>query len=129
MLTISTQAAIALLQDIYSEGCLHSANFSLTKEEFDNLLQRLEAANLIRSLQEGAIPPKATGNALSGYELCKPLHELTLLEVLQALDEPINCNQPTSEEFYLCHGVSAQEIGVVNHMARAFLSKIRISDW
>lgn len=123
MLTIHTQAAIALLHDVATGNNLQSANFLLSKEDLSNLLGELEAGGLICRLPDKEeIDP-------SSYKPCRPLHEMSLLDVLQATNQPIRCNQPTPASFYDHYGIVAQKIGVFNHIARKFLSEIKMSDW
>lgn len=87
------------------------------------MLGELEAGGLIRRLPDkDEIDP-------SSYELCCALHEMSLLDVLQATNQPIRCNQPTPATFYDRYGMVAQKIGVFNHIARKFLSEIKMSDW
>ncbi|EIK40206.1 hypothetical protein HMPREF1055_00942 [Bacteroides fragilis CL07T00C01] len=130
MLSICTQTAIAVLQDIHSRDCLRSVNFLLTEEEFNTLLCKLETSGLIRSLPDRAVttPSNVACKGLLRYQLSRPLHEFTLLDVLQALNEPINCNQPTPESYYLQHGAVASKIGVLNQVTRTFLSEIKLID-
>lgn len=123
MLTIITQAAIAVLHDIASGNNERSANFLLAREELEKLLNGLEAQGLIRREQG------TDENLLSRYRLCRPLHQCSLLEVLEATGEPIHCNQPTPESYYLRYGEAAKKIGVFNHMARTSLADIRLTDW
>lgn len=123
MLTIHTQAAIALLHDVATGNNLQSANFLQSKEDLSKLLGELETGGLIRRLPDkDEIDP-------SSYELCCALHEMSLLDVLQATNQPIRCNQPTPATFYDRYGMVAQKIGVFNHIARKFLSEIKMSDW
>lgn len=123
MLTIHTQAAIALLHDVATGNNLQSANFLQSKEDLSKLLGELETGGLIRRLPDkDEIDP-------SSYELCRALHEISLLDVLQVTDQPIRCNQPTPATFYDRYGMVAQKIGVFNHIARKFLSEIKMSDW
>lgn len=123
MLSIPTQAAIAILHDISSGSDLQASNFLFSEEEWRKLLDELETGRLIRLL-----PDKMPGT-LSSYELCRPLPEISLLDVLRATDEPIRCTVPTPESFYLRHGQIANKIGVLNQVARTFLADIKISDW
>lgn len=123
MLSTCTQTAIAVLHDIASGNNLQSANFLLSKGEWKDLFDKLEQGQLIRCL-----PDKKPG-ILSSYELLRPLPELSLLDVLQVLNEPIRCNQPTPEEFYILHSLIANKIGIFNQVARTFLADIKISDW
>jgi len=123
MLSIYTQTAIAVLHDIASGNNLQSANFLLSEGEWKELFDKLEQGQLIRLL-----PDKKPGT-LSSYELQRSLPELSLLDVLQVLNESIRCNQPTPEEFYILHSLIANKIGIFNQVARTFLADIKISDW
>lgn len=87
------------------------------------LLHKLEAGGLVRRL------PEQGEDLLSSYELCRPLYEISMLDVIEATGEPINCKCPTPESFYSTHGRLAQKIGVANHMIRMFLSDVKISEW
>lgn len=122
MLSIRTQAAIAVLHDISSGKALQSSNSLLSKEEWNTLLDELEKGSLIRLLSN------REPVTLFRYELCRPLPDISLLDVLQAMDEPIHCTMPTPEEFYLRHSRIAQKVGVLNRIARIFLSEMKITD-
>lgn len=130
MLTIYTQAAIAVLQDIHSGDCLRSPYFQLTAEEFNNLLCKLEKKGFIRPVPDKAITTTSdvAYKELLHFEPTCPLYEFTLLQMLQALNEPINCNRPTPESYYLQHGAVASKIGVLNRVTRVFLSEIKLMD-
>lgn len=123
MLSILTQTAIAVLRDISLGNELQSVNFLLSGEEWEDLFLKQEAGRLIRRLadREPGVP--------ASYELCRPLSEISLLDVLEATDEPVRCNTPTPETFYLHHGRMARKIGVLNRVARMFLADIKISEW
>lgn len=123
MLTKHTQAAVALLQDIAVGSNLQSANFLLSEEDLSKLLGQLEAGGVIRHL------PDKEERTLSSYKLCRPLREISLLEVLHAIDEPIHCNQPTPETYYSLYGMAAKKIGVLNQIACMFLSEVKMTDW
>jgi DNA-binding IscR family transcriptional regulator len=123
MLSIRTQTAIAVLQDLSFDTVLQTANFLLSEGEWKDLFDKLEAGRLIRRL-----PNKEPG-ILSSYELSRPLSDISLLDVLEATNEPIRCNMPTLEEFYIYHRQIANKIGVFNQVARTFLADIKIADW
>lgn len=123
MLSICTQTTIAVLHDIASGNDLQSANFLLSEEEWKELFDKLEQGQLIRLL-----PDRESGKP-SSYALRRPLPEISLLDVLQALNEPIRCNTPTPEEFYINHSQIANKVGIFNQVARTFLADIKIADW
>lgn len=123
MLSICTQTAISVLHDIALGNVMQSVNYLLSAEEWKDLFDKLEKGHLIRCL-----PDKEPGN-LSSYALWHPLSEISLLDVLQALNEPIRCNMPTPEEFYIYHSQIANKIGIFNQVARTFLADIKIADW
>lgn len=123
MLSIRTQAAIAVLHDISSGNNLQSGNFLFSEEEWKILLEELEKRQLICLL------PDQMAGVLFSYKLCCPLADISLLDVLQALNEPIRCTMPTPEEFYMCHSQIAHKVGVLNQVTRTFLSEIKIADW
>ena len=123
MLSIRTQTAIAVLQDLSFDTVLQTANFLLSEGEWKDLFDKLEAGRLIRRL-----PNKEPG-ILSSYELSRPLSDISLLDVLEATNEPIRCTMPTPEEFYIYHRQIANKIGVFNQVARTFLADIKIADW
>ena len=123
MLSIRTQTAIAVLQDLSFDTVLQTANFLLSEGEWKDLFDKLEAGRLIRRL-----PNKEPG-ILSSYELSRPLSDISLLDVLEATNEPIRCNMPTPEECYIYHRQIANKIGVFNQVARTFLADIKIADW
>ena len=123
MLSTRTQTAIAVLHDLSSGGILQSANFLLSEGEWKDLFNELARGHLIRLL-----PDKKPG-ILFSYELCSPLSDISLLNVLEAMDEPIRCNMPTPELFYIRHSQMANKIGILNQVARTFLADIKIIDW
>ena len=85
MLTQATQAAIAILHDISTGIYFRSANFRFTEEEWENLFHKLEEGHIIRLL------PNCEANIISSYVLCRSLNDLSLLDILEALGEPIYC--------------------------------------
>ena len=81
MLSIRTQTAIAVLQDLSFDTVLQTANFLLSEGEWKDLFDKLEAGRLIRRL-----PNKEPG-ILSSYELSRPLSDISLLDVLEATND------------------------------------------
>lgn len=122
MLSSLTQEAIAALQDIASRGSTLQHNYKATAGEIAALCTLLEGKGLIARL------PGQPAGCLSSYELTRPLSDVTLLDVLEATDEHLNCNHPTSEVFYSRYGHVACKLGVVNHMTRLYLSEIKLTD-
>lgn len=118
-----TQIAIAVLHDISSGNALQSANFLLTEEEWKSLFEQLEKGRLIRRL-----PDKEPGLP-SSYALCRLLLSISLLDVLEATNEPVRFNAPTPETFYVRHSQMAKKIGVLNRVVRMFLADIKIFNW
>lgn len=123
MLTEFTQAAIAVLHDIFSGNTSQSDKFSLSTEEQNFLLHKLEAGGLICRL-----PGKEEGS-ISSYTLLYPLHKISLLDLLTVLNEPIHCNRTVSETAYSHHEMMATKMGVLMQVTRTFLSDIKLTDW
>ena len=123
MLTQLTQTAIAILHSIASGTNYQSTKLSLSTDEWNDLLHKLEAGGIIQCLSD------QNREFLSSYQILHPLHELTVLDLLTALGEPIYCDRPVSEISYFLHGPMAKKIGVLNQVTRTLLSEIKLSDW
>lgn len=147
MLTLLTQTAIAVLNDIADGNRSERMSASdITPEALIALLTKLEDGGLIRRKQiiASGSNPTFIGNSdstfigntalasktglLSSYELCRPYNEITLLHILEATEEHLNCNHPTKEEFYNRYGRAAHRLGVVNHLTRLYLAEIKLSE-
>lgn len=122
MLTLLTQKAIAVLHDIASGETTAVESHEISPDELVTLLARLEQRKLI------CRTPGAPVEKENSYTLCRPLIEVSLLDVLEATGEHLNCNYPTTEEFYIRYGKVAQKLGVINHMTRLYLSEINLTD-
>lgn len=120
MLTLKTQKALAILHDISVCDDHYTSKFKMNGEEMNGYLLELEKAGLIYLLSYK--PEKQ----ISSYALRHPLSEITLLSLLNAIDEHLNCNQPLSEEFYNLHGAVAQKLGVVHQVTRSVLNQISV---
>ena len=88
MITPITQAAIAVLNDIYAGG---------------------DTARSIRS-----------------YSPARESSDVSLLDILEATGEHLNCNHPTTEEFHMRYGKAAQKLGIVNYITREYLKEIKL---
>lgn len=120
MLTQATLASIALLREIALNENNHSGDNSFDGKEPIELINKLVASGLIRLL------PGRDSGSIHSYELTRPLHSISLLNLLEATGEHLNCNHPTREEFYCRFGRAAQKLGVVNHMTRLYLNDISL---
>lgn len=127
MLSPLTQRTIALLHLIaHAEHCNIPHCGMSSHEELRHICALLEQKGMIR-------PATNTDTRIAdpciAYALCRPLHDISLLDVLQVTDGHLDCNAPTTEEFYSRYGKVAQKLGVVNYMTRLYLSEIRITDF
>lgn len=130
MLSRLTQIAIAVLYDIHA-GEVSARTFLLDVKPgiYSCVIGKLESADLIRhrdsSMEEmGAVNP----NSLSMYELTRSVNEITLLNILEAMGEYLNCNHPTDEKMYQQYHFAANKLGVINYMTRLYLSEIHLAD-
>lgn len=123
MLTKSTQAAVAMLFDIYDTGIpSRSERYALSADVRSGILSKLESSGLVRLVRS------EEPGELSSYQPTRSIGEISLLDILEATGEHLNCNQPTSESFYMRYGRAAIKLGVVNHMTRLYLKEIKLLD-
>lgn len=54
--------------------------------------------------------------------------EISLLDILEATGEHLNCNSPITERFYAQYGRAAQKLGIVNQITRIYLKEITLTD-
>ena len=87
------------------------------------LLGQLESAGLIRVKADhaGDVTPEI-------YELTRPLFQISLLHVMEATDQHLNCNQPDCEKMYARYHRAAHKLGIINQMTRVYLSEIPLTD-
>lgn len=123
MLTLLTQTALAVLSDI-SCGIIsaRTKQYALYPHALLDVLVKLEAHNLIRLL------PERSRDSILSYQLARPVYSITLLNVLEAMGENLNCNHELYEDFYDHYGTAARKLGVLNHVTRAYLSEIKLAD-
>lgn len=125
MITQKTQRAILVLKDI-------SGQFSITflkpaaipYEELADILFKLRKGHLIQ-LKSPGDPP----DVISSYLLTRPLRSTSLLDVLECLNETLNCTRPISERMYDLFPRVANRLGIVNMVTRTYLSNIDLTDF
>ena len=123
MITPKTQAAIALLNDICNgEETSHPDDSGLSQEERRELLRRLTTAGLLQNVD------REHPQDIHSYVPMRKPANVSLLDILEATGEHLNCNHPTTEEFYSKYGRAAVKLGVVNQITRTYLQEIRLSD-
>ena len=124
MITLRTQAAIATLNDIYygEEDGRKTGFLTLSDEERCSLLGKLADAGMI-CLTDRQNPQKP-----SSYKPASKPADISLLDILEATGEHLNCNRPTTEQFYERYGKTGAKLGVINHMTRLYLQEIKLSE-
>ena len=125
MITPLTQTAIAVLNDIAEPSSPnHPELYSIDSEELSKLLFKLVNGNIICKKSQECCPLN-----LESYRLTRPKNCISLLDVLEATGDHINCNDPTKEELYLHFQKAAPRLGVLNQITRTFLSQIKLTDF
>mgnify|MGYP003364043452 FL=1 len=123
MITLKTQAAIAVLNDIYTgEGTARTDECKLSEEEKYSLLYKLATAGIIRLVD------MEKPQDIQSYSPARKSIDVSLLDILEATGEHLNCNHPTTEEFYIRYGNAAKKLGVVNQITRTYLQEIKLFD-
>ena len=123
MITPRTQTAIAVLKCIYARDygtCIKPC--TLTEKEKQALLLQLSIAKFILL--------KDTENPLEiqSYIPTRKAVEISLLDILEATGEHLNCNRPITEQFYAQYGRAAQKLGIIIQIARIYLKEITLTD-
>ncbi len=120
MITSKTQAAIAVLNDIYAGGDIIRADAcQLTEQDMDILLSKLLSAGLIK------LSDKGDSRDIQVYS---PARDFLMFpfDILEATGEHLDCNHPTTEEFHMRYGKAAQKLGIVNYITREYLKEIKL---
>jgi len=121
MITPRTQAAIAVLNDIYAGAdTARTDACHLTEQDLNSLLSKLLRAGLIKLSDEG--DPRN----IQAYSPVRESSDVSLLDILEATGEHLNCNHPTAEEFHMRYGRAAQKLGIVNYITREYLKEIKL---
>ena len=123
MITLKTQTAIAVLDDIYTgEGTARTDEYELSEEEKCSLLSKLATAGIVRLVD------LEKPQDVQSYSPARESIDVSLLDILEATGEHLNCNHPTTEEFYMRYGNAAKKLGVVNQITRTYLQEIKLFD-
>ena len=123
MITLKTQTAIAVLDDIYTgEGTARTDEYELSEEEKYYLLSKLATAGIVRLVD------LEKPQDVQSYSPARESIDVSLLDILEATGEHLNCNHPTTEEFYMRYGNAAKKLGVVNQITRTYLKEIKLFD-
>ena len=121
MITSKTQAAIAELNDLYAGGEVIRADAcQLTEQDMDILLSKLLSAGLIK------LSDKGDSRDIQVYSPARDSSDVSLLDILEATGEHLDCNHPTTEEFHMRYGKAAQKLGIVNYITREYLKEIKL---
>ena len=124
MLSELTQIAIDVLYDIHAGGISYrTLRYDITPEAYAVVLRKLHDGGLIR--------PKATTDPdiVLPYELTHSYVEISLLQILEAMGEHLNCNHPADEKLYQGNRQVASRLGIINHITRLYLSEIKLTDF
>ena len=121
MRTAKNQAAIAVLNDIYAGGdTARTDACRLTEQDMDTLLSKLSSAGLIK------LSGKGDPRDIQSYIPARNSSDVSLLDILEATGEHLDCNHPTTEEFHMRYGKAAQKLGIVNYITREYLKEIKL---
>lgn len=123
MITHTTEAALQILSDLaYDKVLPGSSSYTVSQGTLFDLLIRFELYGLIK--RRADCPRESP----LSYTLERPISGITLLEVLEATDEHLNCNHEADEQMYDRYGMAARKLGVINLITRKYLSEIRLMD-
>ena len=87
MITPMTQAAIAVLNDIYAGGDIIRADAcQLTEQDMDILLSKLLSAGLIK------LSDKGDSRDIQVYSPARDSSDVSLLDILEATGEHLDCS-------------------------------------
>ncbi|MBP1613713.1 MAG: hypothetical protein H6Q13_1161 [Bacteroidetes bacterium] len=87
------------------------------------LLEKLRKSDLIR-LRSG----KHDTLILSSYELCHPLDQISLCDILIITGEGFKISIENAEDIYTRYGVVGRRLGILNQLACYYLSQIHLTD-
>jgi hypothetical protein len=125
MLSPEVIKAIGILKDInYSlDNAENNALHPLSDVASRCLLEKLCTSGLVRLKAD-----KRTDLALSSYELCHPLDQISLCDILIATGEGFELCVENEEDIYARYGLAGRRLGVLNQLACHYLSEIHLTE-
>ncbi|WP_321332390.1 hypothetical protein [uncultured Bacteroides sp.] len=125
MLSPEILKAVALIKDIHYGIPLSESRrrHLLSDADRRKLLNRFRSAGMIRLKNE-----MGDVHLPDSYELCYPLHEISLCDIMVATGGGIAFSMEDTEEIYNRYGMAGNRLGVLNQMACRYLSEIRLTD-
>lgn len=118
-----TQIAIAALQDIATgRKHLRTTQLNVEPDTLLAVLKRLEVAELIYYRES------SSSVVFSHYQLARPYKEISLLQILKATGENLDCNYPTEEKLYQQHYDAASRMDIINQRVYLCLAEIKLAD-
>jgi len=125
MLSLEVLKAIGILKDInYSLD--HTENNALNPfSDMDSrvLLEKLCTSGIVRLKAD-----KCTDLGLNSYELCHPLDQISLCDILIITGEGLEISVENTENIYTCYGVVGRRLEILNQLACYYLSQIHLTD-
>lgn len=110
-----------MLYDIEHGGTANAQpHYALFMNAVSELLGKLETGGIIRCTDS------MHRDKLSSYELTRPCHEISLLNLLEVTGEHLNCNYPTNEALYTRYRSAAAKLGIINQITRLYLTDIKL---
>ena len=125
MLSSEVIKAIGILKEInYSlDNIENNALHPLSDVASRRLLEKLCTSGLVRLKAD-----KRTDSVLSSYELCHPLDQISLCDILIATGEGLELCVENEEDIYARYGLVGRRLGVLNQLACHYLSEIHLTD-
>lgn len=125
MLSLEVIKAVSLLKDIhYGLSVARSKReHSLSEADMRRLLEKFLSSGLVRLK-----PNRIAGMRLCSYELCYPLYQISLCDILVVTGGGIEFSVEDSEDIYNNYGLAGRRLGVLNQMACHYLSDIHLTD-
>lgn len=123
MFTQLTQTTIAILYDIANGGIPnHSKKYELSIKGFMSIVIKLEQKGLIRLKLE------SKKELISSYELTYPMNQITLLDILEAIGEEIDCKRFIPEKIYEQAKNETNWPKTIDRIIRAYFEEIKLTD-
>lgn len=125
MLSREVIKAIEILKDInYSlDNTESNALHPLSDVTSRRLLKKLYISGLVRLKAD-----KRTDSELNSYELCHPLNQISLCDIMIVTGEGLELCVENTEDIYTRYGLVGRRLGILNQLACYYLSEIHLTD-